>query len=69
MTRDAKILRAFEDELLRENETDLQTKFAHVTALLEEARSLGTSPPEDPLEGIERDIEYSRVMKSVRRTA
>ncbi len=64
MIRDVKAWEEFERELAKREPVDYQRNLRLFEALLEEARSLGRWPPDDPLEGIEL---HTRFVEAVRR--
>ncbi len=68
MIKRNKVLEEFERKMLREN-LPYEKKLEIFEAMLEEARALGIFPLKNPLEGIEKDIELSRRLKSVKGTA
>jgi hypothetical protein len=55
----------FEIEILRNEKLDIKKKFKIVEALYKEAVALGALPLEDPLEGLEVDIQIAKVVNSV----
>jgi len=68
MIKRNKVLEEFERKMLREN-LPYEKKLEIYEAMLEEARALGIFPLKNPLEGIEKDIELSRRLRSVKGTA
>lgn len=66
MIRNAHLVEQFEDELARRTPIDIAENFRIFDALIELARAVGRWPPEDPLEGIEVDIEVARVLNGPR---
>ena len=65
MVKKSKRLRDFETELLRVSPIDIQRNFRIMASLYDEAVSLNIFPLDNPLEGIERDIRYAKVINSV----
>lgn len=66
MIRDKKLLREFENELLRREEGDPALNRRLISDLLASARRMGLFPPENPLEGIEVDIRLARLLNARR---
>ncbi len=62
MIRRTKLLRDFEEKLLRDTPVDYRANLRIVEAMYEEARLLGIFPLKDPLEGIEVDIRIARAV-------
>lgn len=62
MIRRSALLDAFEREQDR-RKSDHRANLRIANALLKEAWALGVFPLKDPLEGIEIDIEYARVVR------
>jgi hypothetical protein len=60
---------AFERELIRREEPDLERNLKLVDALYREAVVLGVFPLKDPLEGLEVDIRIAKVINSVQTTS
>jgi len=54
-----------EDRLLREESLTHEEKLRLLEAMLEHARAMGALPGDDPLEGIEVDIELARVLNAL----
>jgi hypothetical protein len=65
MVRNPNRLRDFERELLRASPIDIQRNFRIMASLYDEAVNLQIFPLDNPLEGIERDIRYAKVINSV----
>lgn len=55
-------IRALDRELLLREQRTYAQNLAIFEAMVEHARALGVWPPEDPLEGLEVDIEIARVV-------
>jgi hypothetical protein len=55
--------------MIRKEPIDFQKNFQIITALFEEAKLLGVFPLKNPLEGIEIDIKYAKVINSVSDTS
>ncbi len=66
MIKDKKLLRDFEDRLLRERKPDFFSNLRIYEALYQEAVRLGVLPGDDPLEGIEVKIKLAKALNSVR---
>ena len=63
--RDLSYLRKFNDELAaREGPLDLQKAMDIFSALWEEGTTLGSLPPDDPMEGVHVDIRIARILNS-----
>ena len=65
MVKNPNKLREFERRLLRNNPIDIQKNFRIMASLYDEAVQLKIFPLDNPLEGIERDIRYAKVINSV----
>jgi hypothetical protein len=65
MIKNPKKLHEFETNFVRKEPVDVHKNFRIMTALLEEAIALGVFPLKNPLEGIEIDIKYAKVINSV----
>ena len=65
MVKNPNSLRDFETELLRIRPTEIQRNFRLMASLYDEAVNLEIFPLDNPLEGIERDIRYAKVINSV----
>ena len=65
MIKNPNRLRQFETDLIKNEPVDIQENFRIMTALFEEATALGIFPLKNPLEGIEIDIRYAKVINSV----
>ena len=68
MIKDKKLWEKFEVEFTRNENLTIEQKFKILEAMLEEAKSLGVWPPQDPLEGIEVDIKLARAINAIQRT-
>ncbi len=65
MIRNSEILRQLEENFIKnEGSLTLTQSLKLYEALWREAESLGIFPPEDPLEGIEKDIRLARILNS-----
>ncbi|MBI5561745.1 MAG: hypothetical protein HY894_02665 [Deltaproteobacteria bacterium] len=65
MMKNAGLVRALEDEFLRqEGRLDHARALAIFTGMWEEAVALGVLPPKDPMEGIDVDIRVARILNS-----
>jgi len=62
MIKDQKLWSRFESELLKKEDLSLEQKYRILDAMLQEARDLGVWPPEDPLEGIEVDVNIAKIV-------
>jgi hypothetical protein len=67
MIRDTKILKKFEDGLLRKEHLSYDRVMSIFEALWNEAASLGVLPLKDPMEGIEVKIKLAKVLNSCSR--
>jgi hypothetical protein len=67
MIRDTKILKKFEDGLLRKEHLSYDRAMSIFEALWNEAASLGVLPLKDPMEGIEVKIKLAKVLNSCSR--
>jgi hypothetical protein len=65
MVKNPQKLNKFETDLIRKEPVDIHGNFRIVASLYDEAVHLGVFPLANPLEGIERDIQYARVINSV----
>ncbi len=65
MIKDAKYLRAWEEERLRQSPADYRRNLRIFEELMELARKLKAWPPKDPMEGIEVDIEIAKIINTV----
>jgi hypothetical protein len=65
MIKDAKLLSAFNDALLKKEELDYAASLRIFEAMWDEGRKLGVLPLKDPLEGIEVDIRIARILNHV----
>jgi hypothetical protein len=68
MIRSGELLERFEREDMQRFEPDFFRNLRIFEGLYQEAKKLGTIPPADPLEGIEKNIRLARVLNG-RRTA
>ena len=68
MIKNPKIIREFEEGLLRNEKLSLPEKFRIVEGLYREAVALGVFPLKNPLEGVETKIRIARVVNSVSET-
>ncbi len=69
MIRNWRKLRDFEREMVSNQEIDIEKNIKIFDELLNFARSLGVLPLKNPLEGIEIDIKYGRVINGIKGTA
>jgi hypothetical protein len=69
MVRSWKFFRDFEEKLIGTTPVDHFANLKIADELFRQAKSLGIFPLKNPLEGIEVDIERSRVFNSVRRAS
>jgi hypothetical protein len=65
MIKDAKLLAAFNDALLRKEKLDYAASLRIFEAMWDEGRKLGVLPLKDALEGIEVDIRIARILNHV----
>jgi hypothetical protein len=65
MIKDAKLLEAFNDALLRKEKLDYAAALRIFEGMCEEGRKLGVLPLKDPLEGIEVEIRIARILNRV----
>ena len=65
MIKNPKRLQKFETNLIQKEPIDIHKNFRIMAALFEEAVLLGIFPLKNPLEGIEIDIKYAKVINSV----
>jgi hypothetical protein len=63
LIRDPKKWQEWEENGPLSEPVDMALNFRHANALLELARSLGKFPPEDPLEGLDKDIRVARILR------
>ena len=68
MIRATPRLEAFERAYLARH-AELAQKLMQLESLFEEARALGVFPLADPLQGIEVDIERSRILNGLRKNS
>ena len=68
MVKNPALLKAFEEELARQDKPDYHRNLKIYEAMYQEARSLGIFPLKDPLDGIEVDIRLARAL-NVRKPA
>ncbi|PMP98059.1 MAG: hypothetical protein C0169_00855 [Thermodesulfobacterium geofontis] len=61
-----KAFEKFEYQLIAEEPVDFEQNLKLFEEMLKFARELGVFPPEDPLEGIEKDIYLAKVLKSLK---
>jgi hypothetical protein len=65
MIRNHKILRAFEDNFIREEgKLSFNQAIKLFTYMWHEAVKMGVLPPKEPLEGIEVDIKIAKVLNT-----
>ena len=63
MIKNRKMLEEFEKQLAKREKVNIKRNFRIIDKMVEYARSLGLWPPEDPLEGIEKDIKVAKVLR------
>jgi len=63
MVKDGRRLQEFEAQFQRREELSVEERFRIFWMMLEHAKSLGVWPPEDPLEGIEKDLKLTEVLR------
>ncbi len=63
MIRDVELFARFEEEFQRREVLSIEERFRVFKAMLDLAKSLKAWPPEDPLEGIEKDIRLAEVLR------
>ena len=63
MIKNRKMLEEFEKQLAKREKVDIKRNFQIIDKMVQYARSLGLWPPEDPLEGIEKDIKLAEVLR------
>lgn len=63
MIKNRKMLEEFEKQLAKREKVNIKRNFQIIDKMVEYARSLGLWPPEDPLEGIEKDIKVAKVLR------
>ena len=66
MVKNRKILEEFEREFIRKHAPDYEENLRIFSMLLQFAKEMGKIPPEDPLEGIEKDIKLARAINGVK---
>jgi hypothetical protein len=64
MIKNVKLLKDFEDRLIRDEQPNLDRSMKLFSAMWGEAVSLKVLPPRDPLEGIEVDIRIAKALNS-----
>jgi len=67
--RDWSKFRAFEAELRAGSEVNIEENLRIFEILLEFAKEMGHLPPEDPLEGLDVDIKYARIINAIKKSA
>jgi len=67
--RDWSKFKAFEEELRASSEVNIEENLRIFEILLEFAKEMGLLPPKDPLEGLEIDIKYARVINATKKSA
>lgn len=68
MIKNAKIIREFEEDLIKNERLTLPKKYRIIEGLFREAVALGVFPLKNPLEGLETKIKIARVVNSVSET-
>ena len=63
MVRDWGEMERFEWEFQRRERLTLEQRFKIFSAMVEHARAMGVFPLNDPLEGIEKDIELAKILR------
>ena len=66
MVKNSKILDRFEKEIIRKSKSGYEENVKVVNELLKYARKMRKFPPKDKFEGLEIDIQFAKVINSVR---
>jgi len=63
MVRDVKLIVKLEREFQKGEVLGTEERFRIFRSMLEYAKGLGVWPPDDPLEGIEKDLKLAEVLR------
>lgn len=62
MIKDTKLLKKFEDNLIKKEKLSYYDALRIFEMMWQEAHTLGILPPSDPLDGIETKIKISKIL-------
>ena len=69
MVKNPKILRNFEDSLLKSTPINIEQNFLIANGLLSQARALGKIPGTNPLEGLDLEIQAIKYLNGIRKSS
>ena len=69
MVKNPKMLRNFEDSLLKSSPINIEQNFLIANSLLSQARALGTIPGNNPLEGLDLEIKAIKYLNGIRKSS
>ncbi len=69
MVKNPEYLKKFEDQWISTQKLTPEQAFQILDSMWEEAVTLGTLPPKDPMEGIEVDVRIAEILNSCSKTS